>query len=283
MNNDEQIAYWNGDAGRKWAQRDAMMSRMLAPVAEALMDHAQVDDAKAVLDVGCGGGSETMMLAKRLGPGACVLGVDVSAPLLEVARSELLNLGEPGKGVGFLEADASSHDFGDQQFDLLFSRFGVMFFDDASGAFAHLRKAMQPQGRLAFACWQSLAHNPWTALPLKAALSVLPAPPAPKPRSPGPFAFAESEYIQSLLSEAGWHDVVATPHSFNMEWEGSDGFEATAREMVNTGPVGRLLADVDSATRDAVHAAATEVLAPYFQNNRLSLAGAVWLVTANNS
>ena len=73
MKNEEQIAYWNGDAGRKWAQRDAMMSRMLAPVAEALMEHAQVDTAKAVLDVGCGGGSETLMLAKRLGPEACVL------------------------------------------------------------------------------------------------------------------------------------------------------------------------------------------------------------------
>ncbi|MFT4766994.1 MAG: SAM-dependent methyltransferase [Glaciecola sp.] len=282
MNNDEQIAYWNGDAGRKWAQRDALMSRMLAPVAEALMDHANIEDAKSALDVGCGGGSETLMLAARLEPHAEVLGVDVSAPLLEVARQELASLGDAGKGVNFVEADASCHDFGDQKFDLLFSRFGVMFFEDATEAFTHLRSAMQPRGRLAFACWQSLANNPWTALPLKAALSVLPSPPPPKPRSPGPFAFAESEYITSLLGDAGWNDIVVTPHTISMDWEDSGGFEATAREMVNTGPVGRFLADVDSITRDAVHAAAAEVLAPYFQNNSLSLPGAVWLVTANN-
>lgn len=282
MSNEEQIAYWNGDAGRKWAQRDAMMSRMLAPVAEALMNHAQVNAARAVLDVGCGGGSETLLLAQRLGPDARVLGVDVSAPLLEVAKTELARLGDAGKSVSFLEADASSYHF-QESFDLLFSRFGVMFFDDATAAFAHLRTAMRPCGRLAFACWQSLGNNPWTALPLKAAMSVLPAPPAPKPRSPGPFAFAEPDYIQSLLSDAGWTDVAVTPHTISMDWEGSDGFEAAARELVNTGPVGRLLADVDKKTRDAVHAAAAGVLTPYYQNQALSLPGAVWLVTAISS
>ncbi|MDP5070647.1 MAG: methyltransferase domain-containing protein [Congregibacter sp.] len=283
MSNDEQIAYWNGDAGRKWAQRDAMMARMLAPVAEALMEHAQIDDARAVLDVGCGGGSETLMLAERLGADACVLGVDVSAPLLEVARAHLASVGDVGKGVGFVQADASSHDFGTQQFDLLFSRFGVMFFEEPGQAFAHLRKAMQAKGRLAFACWQSLSNNPWTALPLTAALSVLPSPPKPKPRSPGPFAFAEPDYIHSLLQDAGWRNVQVTPHVISMDWEGRDGFEATARELVNTGPVGRLLIDADAATRDAVHRAAAKVLTPYFHDNTLSLPGAVWLVTADNA
>ncbi|WP_439100757.1 class I SAM-dependent methyltransferase [Congregibacter sp.] len=283
MSNEEQIAYWNGDAGRKWAQRDAMMSRMLAPVAEALMNHAEVDAARAVLDVGCGGGSETLMLAKRLGPEACVLGVDVSAPLLEIAREGLLSLGDAGKGVAFLEADASSHDFGEARFDLLFSRFGVMFFDDATAAFTHLRNAMLPGGRLAFACWQSLSNNPWTALPLKAALSVLPPPPPPKPRSPGPFAFAESDYVETLLGDAGWKNIAVTPHKVSMNWEGSGGFDATARELVNTGPVGRLLVDVDDKTREAVHAAAADILAPYYQNVQLSLPGAVWLVTAENA
>ncbi|EAQ96716.1 class I SAM-dependent methyltransferase [Congregibacter litoralis] len=282
MNNEEQIAYWNGDAGRKWAQRDAMMSRMLAPVADALMNHAAVDSARAVLDVGCGGGSETLMLAKRLGPEACVLGVDVSAPLLDVAREELARLGDAGKGVAFVEADASRHDFGDARFDLLFSRFGVMFFDDATAAFTHLRGALEPGGRLAFACWQALANNPWTALPLKAALSILPPPPTPKPGSPGPFAFADARYVETLLSDAGWQNIAVTPHEVSMDWEGSGGFEATARELVNTGPVGRLLVDVDENTREAVYAAAEEILAPYYQNMQLSLPGAVWLVTAEN-
>lgn len=282
VSNEEQIAYWNGDAGRKWAERDAQMASMLAPIAEALMDHAAVDGTRAVLDVGCGGGSETLMLAKRLGPEACVLGVDVSAPMLDVARQHLEAMGDSGKSVGFLQADAAEHDFGGPQFDLLFSRFGVMFFDQPAAAFAQLRKAMLPEGRLAFACWQALRDNPWTALPLKAALTVLPPPPPPRPRAPGPFAFADPDYINALLSEAGWSDIGITAHAVNMRWDGSAGFEATVRELVNTGPVGRLLADVDRPTREAVHLAAADVLKPYFKDNALALPGAVWLVTAAN-
>jgi SAM-dependent methyltransferase len=282
MSNEQQIAYWNGDAGRKWAERDSQMASMLAPIAEALMDHARVDGARAVLDVGCGGGSETLMLAQRLGPDACILGVDVSEPMLEVAKQHLESVGEIGRGVGFLQADASSHDFAEQQFDLLFSRFGVMFFDQPTAAFAKLRSAMLPEGRLAFACWQALASNPWTALPLKAALTVLPPPPKPEPRAPGPFAFADPDYVTGLLSDAGWQDISITPHAVTMRWDGSAGFENTVRELVNTGPVGRLLADVDRPTRDAVHAAAADVLKTHFKDDALALPGAVWLVTAKN-
>jgi SAM-dependent methyltransferase len=282
MSNEEQIAYWNGEAGRKWADRDTQMAKTLAPIARDLMDHAAVDKAECVLDVGCGGGSETLMLASRLGPDACILGVDVSAPMLEVAEQHRAAAGDAARGVSFLRADASTHDFGRAQFDLLFSRFGVMFFDAPREAFAHLRKAMKPEGRLAFACWQSLAANPWTALPLQAALTVLPPPPKPTPRAPGPFAFAEPDYVHEILSAAGWEDVDLTAHAVSMAWDGSAGYEATVRELVNTGPVGRLLAEVDKPTRQAVHAAATDLLRDHFDGSALALPGAVWLVTANN-
>jgi hypothetical protein len=118
---------------------------------------------------------------------------------------------------------------------------------------------MKPEGRLAFACWQSLADNPWTALPLQAALTVLPPPPKPTPRAPGPFAFAEPDYVHEILSDAGWEDVDLTAHAVSMAWDGSAGYEATVRELVNTGPVGRLLAEVDKPTRQAVHAAAVPI------------------------
>lgn len=282
MSNEEQIAYWNGEAGRKWADRDVQMAKTLAPIARDLMDHAAVDGARCVLDVGCGGGSETLMLASRLGPEACILGVDVSAPMLEVAEEHRVAAGDEARGVAFLRADASAHDFGESQFDLLFSRFGVMFFDEPTAAFRHLRAAMKPGGRLAFACWQALADNPWTALPLQAALTVLPPPPPPKPRAPGPFAFAEADYVRAILEDAGWRDVQLTPHAVSMNWDGSGGYEATVRELVNTGPVGRLLAEVDKPARQAVHAAAVDRLRDHFDGSTLALPGAVWLVTASN-
>ncbi len=208
MSNQEQIDYWNGEAGRKWAQRDSQMARLLAPVSEALLDHSDLAGARAALDVGCGGGSGTRLLAKRLAPEACVLGVDISEPLLDIARG---GEGESPGHIAYLCADAASHDFGEAQFDLLFSRFGVMFFDDPTAAFTHMRSAMLPGATLAFCCWQALAQNAWTALPLQAALTVLPRPPAPPPRAPGPFAFAEPAYVQEVLSGAGWTDIQVTP------------------------------------------------------------------------
>jgi SAM-dependent methyltransferase len=280
MSNEQQIAYWNGDAGRKWADRDAQMAALLAPIAEALMEHAGVDGARSAVDIGCGGGSDTMLLARRLGPQASVLGVDISVPMLEVARARLAKRDLADAQVTFLEADAASHDFGEQKFDLLFSRFGVMFFDDPAAAFAHLRLAMQPRARLAFACWQGLQENPWTALPLQAALTVLPPPEPTPPRAPGPFAFAEPDYVKTLLGDAGWTAIDIHPHAAQMRWDGSAGYETAVRELVNTGPVGRLLAEAGEAQRRAVHAAACTALKDYFREDTLVLPGAVWLVTA---
>ncbi len=280
MSNEEQIAYWNGDAGKKWADLDAQMSRLLAPIAEMLMDHAQVDGALRALDVGCGGGSESFALLRRLGGDARVLGVDISAPMLAVAEAHRAEQGLDN--VAFLQADASTHDFGDQTFDLLFSRFGVMFFDDPSAAFGHLRGAMAPGARLAFTCWQPLAANPWVAVALQAALTVLPPPAPPPPRSPGPFAFGEADYVTEVLQNAGWSDINVQAKNVDMRWPDSGGYSHTVRELVKMGPVGRLLADVDDATREAVYVAVEGALGDYYNGECLSLPGAIWMVTATN-
>ena len=184
MSNEEQIEYWNGEAGRRWAEQDAMMSRLLQPVCEALLDHAGVAGSRSALDIGCGGGSQSLMLAQRLGAGARVLGVDISAPMLAIAEEKAALTGENAATLQFLQADAANHTFEPGSFDLLFSRFGVMFFDDPTAAFSNLRGAVQDDGRLVFACWQSLAENDWTRIPIMAALQHLPKPEAPDPDLP---------------------------------------------------------------------------------------------------
>jgi len=279
MSNDAQRAYWNGEAGQTWARRDPQMAALLAPICGALLDHAAPSGAASVLDVGCGGGSDTLMLAGRLAPSARVLGVDISRPLLAVAREHLARSGSAGARVEFLEADAADHDFGEGVFDLLFSRFGVMFFDDPTAAFGNLRRAMRAQGRLAFCCWQAVRENPWTALPLAAARRVLPPPPAADPHAPGPFAFADPERVRSILDAAGWRDVALEPRRLDLHWPGAT-LATAVRELTNTGPVGRLLASADEAQREAVYAAAEETLRDHYGEGRLALAGAVWLVTA---
>jgi ubiquinone/menaquinone biosynthesis C-methylase UbiE len=142
MGNSEQIEYWNGEAGKRWAQDDDTMARLLGPISQALLDHAQLDGCKSALDVGCGGGSQSLMLAQRLGETARVLGVDISEPMLEVARRKAETPADGRASLEFLRADASSHAFPPGSFDLLFSRFGVMFFDDPVAAFANMRGAL---------------------------------------------------------------------------------------------------------------------------------------------
>lgn len=279
MSNQDQIDYWNGEAGHKWAQRDEQMARLLAPVSEALMDHVGVASTPRALDIGCGGGSGTRLLAERLNPDARILGVDVSEPLLDIARSVSADA-KPGPCIEYLLADAASHDFGEERFNLLFSRFGVMFFNDPVQAFTHLHAVMRPGARLAFSCWQALANNPWTALPLKAALAILPRPPAPPPRAPGPFAFADEAYVRDILESSGWQKVDITPHEFVLTWPGEAGYESAVRDLVNTGPVSRLLVEASKEDREAVYVAATEALRDHYRDGRLQLAGAVWLVTA---
>lgn len=302
MNNSEQIAYWNGDGGRKWAERDDAMAGVLAPISDALLARVAPRRARTALDVGCGGGSNTLQLLQHLDNPTHILGIDVSAPLLEVARARVAERGAapprtalpqtalprtapprtaPPR-IEFLHADAAAHDFGDLRFDLLFSRFGVMFFDDPVAAFAQLRRAVHRNGRLVFCCWQTLGANPWTALPLKAALTVLPAPEPVAPHSPGPFAFADAAYVQAILARAGWSDARIEPYAPTLEFSVEGGYEATVRELVNTGPVGRLLAPAEKPARDAVYKAARRALKDYYKGDTLALAGAVWFVTAVN-
>lgn len=283
MRNAEQVAYWNGEAGRKWAENDAMMAHMLAPVAQALLQHADIDGAQRALDVGCGGGSETLMLAEHLGPQATVLGVDISAPLLAVARESALTAGANGRQVDFLEADASHYAFPPGSFDLLFSRFGVMFFDDPTAAFTNLYQALQPGAKLAFSCWQPLQENLWAMIPLKAAFQHLPRPEPAPANAPGPFAFADADYTQSVLQDAGFSAVAITAHAITMAWGRDDDLAATARDMLNMGPVSRLLQDCDPTLREAVYASAIEAMAPWFSAGTIRMPGAVWLVTARKS
>ena len=280
MSNEEQIAYWNGEAGRKWAQKDDMMSAMLQPIAADLLRHIDLIDCQRILDVGCGGGSETLMLAAALRGGAEVVGVDISEPLLDVARARLTTAPAAGRQIEFIRADAATHPFAQNEFDGLFSRFGVMFFDDPVAAFGNLHRALQDGAPIAFCCWQALKYNPWVAVPLTAALQHLPTPERTDPEAPGPFAFADAERVRRILEDAGFNTVDVHPHPVQMCRTPGQDLETSAREIINIGPVGRLLTDADDATRDHVHATSLEALAPFYHDGQLRLPGAVWFVTA---
>jgi SAM-dependent methyltransferase len=278
--NREQIEFWNGESGQRWAERDNVMAAMLAPVTEALLQHAEIDGCQRALDIGCGGGSGTEQLARHLGPSARILGVDISEPMLAVARARMDADPVLAHAVDFIHADATLYPFEPGSYDLLFSRFGVMFFEEPIRAFSNMASALAPSAHVAFTCWQPPSENPWVTLPLKAALAHVPPPEKPDPRAPGPFAFADPDWVREILSGAGLADIELTPATFEMAHGAGGSVEQSVREMLTLGPVARLLAEVDEDTREKIYADATVLLGEHFSEGKIRLPGAIWMVTA---
>ncbi len=270
--------YWNGDVGRTWADMQSRMDGALAPVTDALLAVATAKPGDRVLDVGCGAGDTSFALAHAVAPDGHVLGVDVSAPLLERARDRAA-----GTSAVFIEADAANIAT-TRRFDLVVSRFGVMFFDDSVAAFDHLRSLAEPDGRLAFACWRSPADNLWATLPVAALAGLLPPAAPADPHVPGPFAFADAARVTDLLARAGWLDVAALPIDFTMAMGAGDDPAADAADFsLRIGPAARALADaVAAGTLDRAVAAATiaAAYAPHVAGGVLALPAGIWLVTA---
>ena len=277
--NDDQIEYWNGRAGEKWVAHQDRMDRILFPFSEAVLDALNPATGERAIDVGCGCGVTTRAIAERVGPDGLALGVDISRPMVEHARA--LAAAENNSAV-FLVADASSHPFEGPGFDMLASRFGVMFFADPEGAFTHLHGAMKPGGRLAFACWRPLTENSWFNVPLFAALEHVPAPEPTPPGAPGPFAFQEKDRVNAILKSAGFSDISVDPFDTEMTIgrPGTDPLEDAMHQSLEIGPLSRLLADLDKTSRQAAIDAVRKALEPHLTERGVVLNGAVWLVTA---
>lgn len=241
---------------------------MLGPLGEAALAAANVAPGETVLDVGCGCGDTSIALATR---GARVLGVDVSEPMLSHARTRA----KDHDAVDFLCTDAARHAF-EPTCDLVFSRFGVMFFEDPPAAFANLRTALRPGGRLCNLVWRTPAENPWMTRPIAAAMPHLPPQEPQPPRAPGPFAFAEQEYVQQILDDAGFAAPEIAP--LDMEVHLGDTLDDAMTFAIEVGPLSRLMEQADDP--DAVLNAAREAMAAYQGESGVHVPAACWIVTA---
>jgi hypothetical protein len=142
----------------------------------------------------------------------------------------------PEAPIKFVRADATTYQFKPAEFDLLFSRFGVMFFAEPSRAFANLRMALKPSGRLAFACWRKFDENPWLQVPLRAALEHVPPLPRPGPEDPGPFSFASEQRVRHILGNAGFQSVMLEPRDFVLDVACGGGIEQALDAAMALGP-----------------------------------------------
>ena len=276
--NSAQAEYWTSVAGPRWTDHQEHQDQVLRPISDRLIAAAAPKPGDRVIDVGCGCGATTIDFAARVSPGGEVLGLDISEPMLARARERA-----PRNLPIRLElADATVYDFGPRRADLAASRFGVMFFADPARSFANLRKGLKPSGRLAFACWREAKQNPWVVVPLREAGKHAPPLPEMGPEDPGPFAFASDERVQRILSDAGYADIVLTPHDLELDIAIGRGLDTAVKAAMTIGPTSRMLDGQSDAVRAAATADIRKALAAHARGDSVPLGAAIWMVTATN-
>ena len=267
QSNADQIAFWNGDAGAKWVKAQDRLDAMLSEISAELMGSAAPKPGEQVLDIGCGCGDTSIEIAKR---GAHVTGVDISQPMLARAKQR-------APEINFIEADAAAHRFS-PSFDLLFSRFGVMFFANPDAAFANLKTALKPGGRLTFACWRDWRENEWVRIAISAVRPHVPLQPQLGPEDPGPFAFADLSRVRRILTHAGFDRITIRPVDANMLLGNS--LDDALNHIQDFGPVSRMLAEASPNEKTAATTALRDAFKPFATRTPFSLGGAVWIVSA---
>jgi SAM-dependent methyltransferase len=275
--NAEQIELWNDAMGKTWRQLHERLDRQLDPIGRAAMGKAGFKDGDIVLDVGCGCGETTIEIAGLIGAGQ-ITGLDASAMLLDDARQVA-----GAKGVSnasFVQGDGQVW-ASPEPVDVLFSRFGVMFFEHPEAAFANLRRSLKPGGRMAFACWRKPADNLWLSLPMRSTAHLLPSMPPSDPNAPGPFAFADEARLAGILKGAGFADLAIEALDLRT---GGDNLDESVHLSMRVGQLGSALREVQASDelKREVQTTLRQALASYVEDGVVKLPAAAWIVSGRN-
>ncbi|MCT2586743.1 class I SAM-dependent methyltransferase [Actinophytocola gossypii] len=266
--NAEQRSAWNGDQGAYWAERAERIDAGVAGYHQRFLDAAAIAPADRVLDIGCGSGQTTRDAARRAAEGSA-LGVDLSAPMLDLARGTAA--AERVPNVTFVQADAQVHPFPDAHFDVAISRHGSMFFGDPPAAFGNIARALRPGGRLVLLTWQPLADNEWMRT-FRGILTIGEQAPAQR----GPWSMSDPDSVRELLDSAGFTEVdvrgLTAPMYYGRDVEDAADFVL--------GMFGSGLAGADPDTRAGAVAALRNDIAAHTTAEGVYYDSAAWLVTA---
>lgn len=268
-----QTKLWNGPAGRAWVDAQELLDAMFQPMEDLLVEAVSAGAGRRVLDIGCGTGSTTLAVARRLGAEGRCTGIDISEPMLAAARARAEREGTP---ADFIRADAQTHAFEPASFDTIISRFGVMFFDDAVRAFTNLRRASKDGAELRFLAWRSPSENPFMTTAERAAAPLLPNLPARRPDGPGQFAFADERRVRRILEESGWAGIDVQPIDVTCTLPEKE----LVRYLTRLGPVGLMLQEADERTRAQVIETVRAAFEPYVHGAEVRYTAACWSVGA---
>jgi ubiquinone/menaquinone biosynthesis C-methylase UbiE len=274
----DQIEYWNSEGGKAWAARQESWDTAMKPFSDAALIRAAVAPGERVIDIGCGCGATSLQLAELVGARGKVLGVDVSKPMLTRARQR----GAGNPVLSFAEADATTYGFEPGAADLLFSRHGVMFFPEPERAFANLRGALKPSGRLTFSCFRTPKENALITTILAAVQEFVPPLPKMNPEDPGPFAFQDPERVKRILGAAGFKAVALEPVDVQSDISNGKGMDEALINAMEIGPASRALSGAPPETRARAKDALRAAFTPLQKDNKVLLGAGLWIVTARN-
>ena len=283
MSNEEMVRYWNEGAGAVWVEQQERLDAQIGPLGVRTRERAAIQRGERVLDVGCGCGGTTLELAADVGGGGSVVAIDISRPMLERARARAQAAGL-GARIDWRLEDAQVAPFESAAFDLIFSRFGVMFFSDPVAAFTNLRRSLRRGGRLAFVCWQPREKNPWMLAPALAAAKHIAFPQPSAPDAPGPFAFGDAAQVRGILERAGFVDVAHDAVNEPMRLAG-DTVEEALSLCLQLGPVGAALREAKPSDeqRSRVVGAVRQVIESFETPRGIEAEAGAWIVTARNA
>ena len=273
-----QADLWSGPVGQSWVRNALAYDTILEPLGRAALDRLDLGPPQRVLDIGCGTGTTTLEIGRRVRPDGSAVGVDVSRPMVECAQARLVGEAD-AENVEFLTLDVESEPL-PGLFDAAFSRMGVMFFDRPEVAFSAVRAALRPGGRLAFVCFAAPAANPFITVPTGAALARLGGAPVPPPGAPGPFSFADPDRVRSVLETAGFQSVEVNPGPDEVTLGPADRLEQLARQALEQNPQAMMAMAANPAARDSAVAAAVAALGEHVTDGEVRLGAGTWVVEA---
>jgi len=272
--NADMLAFWNGKGGDTWVARQKHTDITLAPVTDALLAFAAPRAGERVVDIGCGCGAPTLEFARAVGPSGRVAGIDISGPMLAEGKRRSNAAGITN--IDWQEADPATAPL--DEYDLLASAFGVMFFGDRVAAFTNMRRGAAPNARMALVCWRALAENPWMEVPMTAVARHLPPRPKPIPNAPGMFAFADPDHVSRVLTMTGWTSPRFEKLDMDLDIAADRGLEEAVVQSTQIGAVNSWLRNQPAEVVSAAVASLREALVPYADGASVRLPGAMWLI-----
>jgi SAM-dependent methyltransferase len=273
MHDNKQAALWNGDAGHAWIETQELLDEMFKPFEDMLVQAISTERDQRVLDVGCGTGSTSLAVSRRIGTNGRCVGIDISEPMIATARDRAA---QEGLTTAFICDDAQRHAFMPESFDLIISRFGVMFFNDSVAAFRNLRQAARQDAECRFFAWRSAEENPFMTTAERAATDLLPQMPVRQQDELGQFAFARRDRIEDLLRESGWSAIGTEPVDVVCSFPA----KGLLRYLTRMGPLGRILQQADERTRNDVVETVRAAFDPYVHGEEVRFIAACWNVGA---